>query len=122
MIPFPEVSPEIFSVNFFNITFSLRWYALSYIIGFWIALVVIKYFINRPALWDENVVLTTPSQADSLITYLIFGVIIGGRLGYALFYNLEFYIQNPIDLLKVWKGGMSFHGGFLGVIIAAIVF
>ena len=83
---------------------------------------MIKYFLNRPAFWDENVVLTTPSQADSLITYLIFGVIIGGRLGYALFYNLEFYIQNPIDLLKVWKGGMSFHGGFLGVIIAAIVF
>ncbi len=122
MIPFPEVSPEIFSVNIFNFTFALRWYALSYIFGFWIALVVIKYFIHRPMLWKGNVVPMTPSQADSLITYLIFGVIIGGRLGYCLFYNLEFYSQNPIDVLKIWSGGMSFHGGFLGVVLAAIIF
>jgi phosphatidylglycerol:prolipoprotein diacylglycerol transferase len=62
------------------------------------------------------------NQIDSLITYLIVGVILGGRIGYALFYNFEYYASNPLDVLKVWEGGMSFHGGFLGVILAVTVF
>ena len=115
MIPFPEISPEIFSVSIFNFTFALRWYALSYILGFVIALMVIKYFLRRGFLWNQNLAPMSSSEADNLITHLIFGVIIGGRIGYVLFYNLEFYIQNPIEILKVWTGGMSFHGGFLGL-------
>ena len=122
MVPFPEIGPEIFSVSIFNFTFALRWYALSYIIGFVIALMVIKYFIRRSFLWNQNRAPMSSSEADNLITHLIFGVIIGGRIGYVLFYNLEFYIQNPIEILKVWTGGMSFHGGFLGVVLAAFLF
>ena len=70
----------------------------------------------------NNFTLITPKVFDDLIIYLIFGIILGGRLGYVIFYNFEYYSQNLFEILKLWKGGMSFHGGLLGVIIATIIF
>ena len=122
MIPFPNISPEIFSVEFFGVNFALRWYAVSYITGFICALWLMKFFIKRKKLWaSENPPLSV-EQAESFLTYLILGVIIGGRLGYVLFYNLEYYALNPFAILRIWDGGMAFHGGFIGVIAAVVLF
>ena len=122
MIPFPSISPEIFSVELFGVTLALRWYAVSYILGFICALRLMKFFVERKRLWaSENPPFLT-DQADSFLTYLILGVIIGGRLGYVLFYNLEYYALNPFDIFRIWDGGMAFHGGFIGVIVAVILF
>lgn len=122
MIPFPDISPDIFSVNIFGINFVLRWYAVSYILGFIFALKIMKYFIVRKLLWKEQSSPLSVDQADSLITYLILGVIIGGRLGYVLFYNFEYYLLDPLSIIRIWDGGMAFHGGFIGVIVAVIIF
>jgi phosphatidylglycerol:prolipoprotein diacylglycerol transferase len=81
-----------------------------------------KFFVLRKRLWAlENPPLST-NQADSFITFLILGVIIGGRLGYVFFYNLEYYALNPLAIFRIWDGGMAFHGGFIGVIAAVILF
>ena len=99
----------------------IRWYSLAYIIGIilgWIyAIKIIKIMINK-----HKFELIKPAMFDGLIIYLILGIIFGGRLGYAIFYNFEYYSQNFYEILKIWKGGMSFHGGLIGVIIASIIF
>lgn len=122
MIPFPDISPEIFSIDLFGINIALRWYAVSYILGFICALRLMKFFVIRKLLWPSEAPPFSVDQADSFITYLILGVIIGGRLGYVLFYNLEYFALNPLSILRIWDGGMSFHGGFIGVIVAVILF
>ena len=81
-----------------------------------------RFFLKRDHLWKFRTAPFDLDQVDSLITYLILGVIFGGRAGYVFFYNFQFYLENPVDILRVWDGGMSFHGGFLGVVIAAYFF
>ena len=122
MIPFPDISPEIFSFSFFGFDFSLRWYALSYIFGFICALQIMKIYISRGSLWANDTSPMVSDDADSILTYLIIGVILGGRLGYVLFYNFKYYLERPQDIIKVWDGGMAFHGGFIGVILAVILY
>ena len=99
---------------------SIRWYSLAYIfgilIGWWYGRIILsKRFSNFKNKFDLKVF-------DDLITYLIISIIIGGRIGYIVFYNFEFYLNNPLDIFKVWKGGMSFHGAMLGVIIGTLLF
>jgi len=122
MIQFPNISPEIFSINLWGIEFALRWYAMSYIAGFFLAIWIMKFFTSRGKLWRYNTGPIEREEVDNLITYLILGVIIGGRLGYVAFYNLDYYIANLGDIPRVWDGGMSFHGGFLGVVFAAFFY
>lgn len=122
MIPFPNISPEIFSISVGGIEVALRWYALSYIVGFFLALYIMRLFVQKDNLWLSNQAPLRADQPDALLTYLILGVIIGGRLGYVLFYNFEYYLFNPTDVIKIWDGGMSFHGGFIGVVLAVILF
>ena len=122
MIPFPDISPEIFSFELFGINFALRWYAVSYILGFFCALKINEIFCCQKVFVDRKKPPFSTDQADSFLTYLILGVIIGGRLGYVLFYNFEYYALNPLDIFRIWDGGMAFHGGFIGVIIAVILF
>lgn len=119
LIPFPNVSPEIFSVTVFGFDLSLRWYALSYVVGFIIASAVMKFFVHREVLWVRSVPPMDKEQIDSLLTYMILGVILGGRVGYVLFYNFDYYLVNLLEVVQVWDGGMSFHGGFIGVVFAA---
>jgi len=101
--------------------FQIRWYSLAYIFGIilgWIyAVKIIKEVRNK-----HNLDLVKKEIFDDLIIYLVLGIIIGGRLGYVIFYNPEFYSKNIIDVLKLWQGGMSFHGGLLGVIFATTIF
>ena len=99
----------------------IRWYSIAYIVGIilgWIyAIKIIKEMIKK-----NNFTLIKPEVFDNLIIYLIVGIVLGGRLGYVFFYNLEYYSKNLYEILKLWNGGMSFHGGLLGVIIATIIF
>lgn len=122
MIQFPNIDPEIFSVHLWGYELALRWYAVSYILGFYFALVIMKSFVRREFFWFDKNPPINEDQADAILTYLILGVIIGGRLGYVLFYNLDFYITHPLNIVRIWDGGMAFHGGFIGVILAVILF
>tara|TARA_B100000963_G_scaffold360174_1_gene390051 strand:- start:2756 stop:3535 length:780 start_codon:yes stop_codon:yes gene_type:complete len=105
-----NIDPVAF--QFFSV--EIRWYSLSYIFGILIGWFLSKkFFITDPEI---------KQKFDDYISYLIIGIIIGGRLGYVLFYNFPYFINNPIDILKIWQGGMSFHGGLLGVIISSVFF
>ena len=119
MIQFPDLSPEIFSVSIGSFEFALRWYALAYIAGIVIAWRLAVMALRRPGLWPGSSAPMKPEQAEDLITWIILGVILGGRLGFALFYQPAYYLQNPGQILRIWEGGMAFHGGLLGVILAS---
>ncbi|SDK21762.1 prolipoprotein diacylglyceryl transferase [Aliiruegeria lutimaris] len=118
VIPFPELSPEIFSISLFGMEFALRWYALAYIAGLLLGWRLVVALMKRPTLWPENRPPMQPQQVEDLLTWVILGVVIGGRLGFVLFYKPAHYLANPVEILAVWEGGMSFHGGLLGVVIA----
>ena len=117
-IPFPQIAPEIFSLAIGDFTFSLRWYALAYIAGLMLGWWLVTALMRRPALWGTPSP-TEPKKIEDLLTWIILGVILGGRLGFVLFYQPAYYLENPGQILQVWQGGMSFHGGFMGVVIAA---
>ena len=120
-ITFPDISPDLFTITISGFHFALRWYALAYIAGILAAWRIMVLLVRRKSLWGER---TTASevQIENLISWLILGIIIGGRLGYVLFYQPTYYLSNPAEILKVWQGGMAFHGGFLGVVVVAIAF
>jgi phosphatidylglycerol:prolipoprotein diacylglycerol transferase len=120
-IPFPNISPEIFSFTVFGFEVALRWYAMGYIVGIAIGWQIIKFALNRPHLWRGGPPMQA-AQLEDLLTYIVVGVIGGGRLGYVLFYKPGDFISNPIDIFKIWEGGLSFHGGFLGVVVAVFLF
>jgi phosphatidylglycerol:prolipoprotein diacylglycerol transferase len=121
-IPFPAISPEIFSINVFGFELALRWYAMGYIVGIAIGWQIIAAALRRPHLWQGNVSPMDPKRLEDLLTYVVIGVIGGGRLGYVLFYNPARFIANPLEIPMIWTGGMSFHGGFIGVIIGVWLF
>ena len=121
-IPFPEVGTELFAIEVGGFRVALRWYALAYIAGLIIGWRLCVAMIRRPALWPAQAPPLTTKQVEDLLTWVIVGVILGGRLGYVLFYQPSFFMDNPVEVFKVWTGGMSFHGGFLGVVLAASVF
>ena len=105
---FPNISPVAFSI----LGFDIRWYALAYIFSFILGFYYIKHILRNST---NNILSYT--KLDDLFTYMIIGVILGGRIGYTLFYNFNFYFSHPLNILKIWEGGMSFHGGLLGCII-----
>ena len=104
---FDPVAFSIFSLEF-------RWYSMAYIFGILVGWIIAKKFYIK-----NNEV---KEKFDDFITFLILGIIIGGRLGYVIFYNFDYYINNLLEIFKIWQGGMSFHGGLLGVIIVSILF
>jgi len=101
-------------VAFQIMSFEIRWYSLAYIAGIIIGWLLCKKILIQKS--DIN------EKFDDYITYLVIGMIIGGRLGYIIFYNFSYYINNFFDIFKVWEGGMSFHGGLIGIIVASILF
>tara|TARA_B110001450_G_scaffold241698_1_gene251364 strand:- start:197 stop:976 length:780 start_codon:yes stop_codon:yes gene_type:complete len=111
-----NLSPILFDFGFM----AIRWYSLAYIlgilIGWWLGKrIIIKKIQNIDFKFDIK-------EFDNLITYIIISIIVGGRVGYILFYNLEYYYSNPLDIIKIWKGGMSFHGALIGVILSTHLF
>ncbi len=121
-IPFPDLSPELFSLSVFGVEIALRWYALAYIAGILIGWRLAVAALRRPALWPAQTPPMSPRQLEDLLTWVILGVILGGRLGFVFFYQPAYYLHNPLQIPMVWQGGMSFHGGLLGVIVASLIF
>jgi phosphatidylglycerol:prolipoprotein diacylglycerol transferase len=108
MLIYPEINPVFLQIG----PFKIHWYGVMYLIGFGLA-----WWLGLRRAQRPNAVIV-PTQVSDLIFYSALGVVLGGRLGYVLFYNLPNYIATPWAILEVWQGGMSFHGGFLGVLIA----
>ncbi len=121
-IQFPNLSPDIFTISLFGFDLTLRWYAMAYIVGILIGWRLVVATMKRPHLWRDNKALLTVAQVEDLLTWIVLGVILGGRLGFVLFYQPLYYLQNPGEILMIWQGGMSFHGGLLGVIITCILY
>ena len=121
MIPFPDISPDIFSISIFGMTFALRWYAMAYLVGIAIAWWIAARTLRRADLWGGDAPMNR-DQLERLMTWVILGVILGGRVGYVLFYEPAKFAAEPLAIFRVWEGGMSFHGGFLGVVAAGVLF
>ena len=119
VLQFPPLSSELFSVTVFGMEFALRWYALAYIAGILIAWRIAIIAIRKPRLWPDNTAPMTAAQIEDLMTWVILGVILGGRLGFVLFYMPGHYLTHPWEIPMIWQGGMAFHGGLLGVVVAA---
>ena len=113
MLTHPQFDPVFFSLG----PVAVRWYGLMYVVGF-IAFVVLGKLRVRKGLSNG----VTEEGVDDLLLYAVLGVILGGRLGYVLFYKPEYYLSHPLEIIQIWAGGMSFHGGFLGVLVAVWVF
>ena len=112
MLIHPQFNPNALSFG----PIAIRWYALSYIVGF-----ILFIWLGRRRIKKGGTPFTN-EMLDDLLTWGVLGVILGGRIGYILFYNFSAYLANPLDMFKVWEGGMSFHGGFLGVLFAMFLF
>ncbi|MGS4945387.1 prolipoprotein diacylglyceryl transferase [Meridianimarinicoccus sp. RP-17] len=121
-LPFPDIGPEVFSVTIGGLSLALRWYALAYIAGLLIGLWIVRSAIARPSLWPAGQAPVTNAQAEALLTAVVLGVVIGGRLGFVLLYQPSYYLSHPLDIPKLWQGGMAFHGGLAGVVVAAWIF
>ncbi|WP_119459166.1 prolipoprotein diacylglyceryl transferase [Rhodospirillaceae bacterium SYSU D60014] len=111
-IPFPSIDPVLIEIG----PFAIRWYALAYIAGIVLGWRYCLYLAARPPR------IVTRAQFGDFVVWAVLGVILGGRLGYVLFYKPLHYLYNPLEIVMVWQGGMSFHGGMLGVILAMILF
>ncbi len=120
-LTFPDISSEIFAIDLFGFHLALRWYAMGYIVGIALGWQLLKAALNRDHIWQGGAPMTA-AKLDDLLTYIVIGVIAGGRLGYVLFYKPAYYLANPIEIPQIWTGGMSFHGGFIGVIVAVYIF
>jgi phosphatidylglycerol---prolipoprotein diacylglyceryl transferase len=117
VIPFPAINPVLISIG----PFAIRWYALAYIVGIIAGWFYARAIIASEKLWGGPAPLTVV-DFDDFIIWITLGVILGGRTGYVLFYNLPHFVQHPIEIVQLWNGGMSFHGGVTGCIIAILLF
>lgn len=122
VLQFPDISRNLFSVTLWGHELALRWYALAYLAGLIAGWRVIMALMARPGLWPGDRAPMEPRRVEDLLSAIVLGVILGGRLGFVLFYQRDYYLAHPSEILKVWEGGMSFHGGFLGVIAAGLWF
>ena len=122
VIPYPDIDPVLVSIPLFGFELPIRWYALAYLGGFFLGLIIFRRLMARAALWPQDQAPLTEEQTEALLTWIVLGVILGGRHGFVAFYQPAYYLANPGEILQVWSGGMSFHGGFLGVIVAVILF
>ena len=111
-----DLNPILINFGFFEI----RWYSIAYIfgilIGWWLAKKIIFFKI------ENKIIIFDLKLFDDLISYIIISIILGGRIGYIIFYNFSYYLNNPIDIFKIWEGGMSFHGALIGIIVGTYFF
>jgi phosphatidylglycerol---prolipoprotein diacylglyceryl transferase len=116
-LPFPAIDPVAVAIG----PFAVRWYALAYIAGLIGGWLYARRLTLSEDLW-AGLKRPTPNDLDDLIVWVALGVVLGGRIGYILFYNFDAYLADPLEILKIWQGGMSFHGGFLGAILGILLF
>ena len=117
-LPFPAIDPVLIEIG----PFAIRWYALSYIVGIFFAWWYARRLAANARLWGAGGAPMTTADLDDFVVWAAAGIVLGGRLGYVLFYDLSHFLANPADILAVWQGCMSFHGGFLGMMLAMTVF
>ena len=112
MLPYPNIDPVIFSIG----PLQVRWYGMMYVLGFAATLLLVKHQVKKLGFRELE------AHYENLNLVLIVSLVLGGRLGYVLFYNLPYYLSHPVEILATWQGGMSFHGGMLGLVIGAVFF
>jgi len=117
VVPFPAFDPVLVHIG----PFALRWYALAYITGILLGWLYARAIIRAERLWGGPAPMTV-TDYDDFVLWATLGVILGGRIGYVLFYNPAHFVANPVEIVQLWKGGMSFHGGFIGVVLAVALF
>ncbi|RUY01098.1 prolipoprotein diacylglyceryl transferase, partial [Mesorhizobium sp. M7A.F.Ca.US.005.03.2.1] len=117
-LPFPNINPILIQIG----PLAVHWYGVGYIVGILFAWWYAKRLAANARLWPNGVLPMKPEDLDDFIVWAAIGVVLGGRTGYVLFYDLARYIAHPLDIFAVWQGGMSFHGGLLGVILAMTLF
>ncbi len=111
MLTYPQIDPVIIAIG----PLAIRWYSMAYVVGIVLGCIYADW-LNKKSPSQKNL-----KVFDDLMTWVVLGIVLGGRLGYVLFYNFSYYISHPIDIPKLWEGGMSFHGGFLGVVVACVI-
>jgi phosphatidylglycerol:prolipoprotein diacylglycerol transferase len=116
-LPFPDIDPILIEIG----PFAIRWYALAYIGGILFVWWFARRIAANDALWGARPPLK-PEDVDDVIVWCAIGIVLGGRLGYVLFYQPAYFLAHPAEILVLWRGGMSFHGGFLGTVLALILF
>jgi phosphatidylglycerol---prolipoprotein diacylglyceryl transferase len=117
VIPFPRFDPVLIHLG----PFAIRWYALAYIFGILLGWVYARAIIRSPKLWGGDAPMTL-IDLDDFILWVTLGIILGGRIGYVVFYNPSYFAAHPLEIFQIWNGGMSFHGGFTGCVLAVILF
>ncbi|MGC4024984.1 MAG: prolipoprotein diacylglyceryl transferase [Mesorhizobium sp.] len=117
-LPFPNIDPVIVHLG----PLAVHWYGLGYVVGILFGWWYAKNLVSTPRLWPNGQAPIKPTDIDDLLVWAALGIVLGGRIGYILFYDLARYLAHPTDIFAIWQGGMSFHGGFLGVLTAMIVF
>jgi phosphatidylglycerol---prolipoprotein diacylglyceryl transferase len=117
ILTFPHIDPVLISIG----PLAIRWYALAYIVGIIAGWIYARAIIASPKLWGGPAPLTVTAY-DDFIVWITLGIILGGRIGYVLFYNFAHFREHPIEILQLWNGGMSFHGGVLGSVLATVLF
>ncbi len=117
-LSFPNINPILVQIG----PLAVHWYGVGYIVGILFAGWYAKRLVTDTRLWPNGVLPMKPEDLDDFIVWAAIGVVLGGRSGYVLFYDLPRYIAHPLDIFAVWQGGISFHGGLLGVILAMTLF
>ena len=117
-MPFPEIDPVLISIG----PLQIHWYGLAYVAGILIGWQYARRLARNTALWRNGAPAVTETQLDDFLLWVAAGIVGGGRIGYILFYDLQSVIANPLRALEIWNGGMSFHGGLIGTMIAMILF
>jgi phosphatidylglycerol:prolipoprotein diacylglycerol transferase len=117
-LPFPAIDPVMIEIG----PFAVRWYALAYIAGIFVGWWYAKRLVANRRLWKPAEPPLKPADIDDFVVWAAIGIILGGRVGYVLFYDVSRFAENPLEIFAVWNGGMSFHGGFLGTILAMVLF
>lgn len=118
ILPFPNIDPVAFSIG----PLSVHWYGLAYVAGIMIGWFYARKLIDRPTLWKGDTAPMTKTHLDDFLVWIAVGIVVGGRTGYILFYDLAPMLEDPVRIIEIWNGGMSFHGGLMGAIVAMILF
>lgn len=117
-LPFPNIDPVLISIG----PLAIRWYALAYIFGIVFGWIYARAMIRNTRLWAGGKPPMTATDYDDFVVWVTLGIILGGRIGYVLFYNLPHFAAHPLEIFQLWGGGMSFHGGFAGCVLAVVLF
>lgn len=118
ILPYPDIDPVAFAIG----PLAVHWYGLAYVVGIMLGWYYAKRMVIRADLWPNGLSPMTPEKLDDFLVWVAGGIVLGGRIGYILFYDMAAIVENPIRAIQIWNGGMSFHGGLIGTTLAMILF